>query len=81
MINALILAVGIGLNRLGARLRLRRAERHDADRAGTYQGAEPRSPTSERDSVPDRPSAVYWLLVAWDGGAASGSARVTRETL
>ena len=42
VINALILVVGIGLNRLGARLRRRRAERHEADRAGRY-AAEPRS--------------------------------------
>lgn len=42
VINALILVVGIGLNRLGARLRRRRAEHHEADRAGRY-AAEPRS--------------------------------------
>jgi hypothetical protein len=40
VINALILVVGIGLNRLGARLRRRRAERHEADRTSRY-AAEP----------------------------------------
>jgi hypothetical protein len=43
VINALILVVGIGLNRLGARLRRRRDDRREAAPAGGYQGAEPSS--------------------------------------
>ena len=44
VVNAVILCAGIGLNRLGARLRLRRAERHEADRAGLVKdAAEPSS--------------------------------------
>ena len=40
VINALILVVGIGLNRLGARLRRRRAERHEAGRYAAAPSSE-----------------------------------------